>query len=137
MDADERIADEFDRLLTLDADERAVEPASRQAIFNIVCLRCQKDMSGLDSILDQNLPESFYIRIVDCLRKIDEPQLARHINSMVEWMRSHEFFEHSAATAIPEAEKADFEERFDDAIGDQLWDLDEKLGALLDDEAAD
>jgi hypothetical protein len=131
MDATQRIIEEFDRLVALGRDAVAARPLAERILFYVVVARCEKDMAGFSSIFLQALTAGQLAELVEGLRTLDEPRLASAFASGLEALTAHGFYVHQDWNRVSAGVKAQIE-AIGDSIGDEFWDLDEKLVALLD-----
>jgi len=133
VNAGDRIAKEFDRLLAMGKERAAKMSAAEQVVWVLVLARCEKDMNGFESVYEQALKEQDLKTLVKGLRKIGERRLAKEFASSHELLQKDGFYGHYNWNKVPKKTKQQILDS-GDRIGDQLWQLDEKLVSLLDGE---
>ena len=117
-DASSRIADEFDRLVSLDSKEIAGLAFAERVVNSVVMARCSRDMSGIDSVFDQILSSDEVSVLIDGLLALEESAIAET------FARARTEFDANGTVS----------QETDEQIGERLWELDEKLVALLNGE---
>jgi len=135
MDATDRIVEEIDRLVALGRDGVAARPLSEQIVYYVVATRCEIDIDGFASVYEQDVNPAELEVLINGLRRIGEAELAADFRRGLELLEMDGFYTHMNWNKVSLLVKAEI-----DAIGERvdqrLWDLDEKLAALLDDDAA-
>jgi hypothetical protein len=135
LDAADRIAEEFDRIIALRRSGIPTLTASERIVWYVVSTRCEIDINGFESVYEQHLDPSELAILVDGLNQIGEKDLASEFQRAFELLKADCFYDHMNWSKISDSVKNDIK-----AVGknveDQAWDLDEKLVALLDGTAA-
>ena len=131
MNAAERIVEEFDRLVALGRSGVAICPPAERIVYYIVATRCEIDIDGFASVYEQDLNSTELGILVDGLNQISEGELASEFHRGFELLEADEFYEHLNWNKVSDSVKAEID-AIGKRIGDQLWDLDEKLVLLLD-----
>jgi hypothetical protein len=134
MDAADRIVEEFDRLVALGRQGVATRPLAERIVYYVVATRCEIEIVGLASVYEQALNAAEIDVLVDGLQRIGEAELAAEFRRGFELLDSDGFYAHMNWNKVAPGVKADIGE-IGERVGPRLWDLDEKLAALLDDEA--
>jgi hypothetical protein len=134
MDATDRIVEEFDRLVALGRNGVATQPLAERIVFYIVATRCEIDIDGFASVYEQELNAAEIEVLIDGLQRIGEAELAAEFQRGFELLESDGFYTHMNWNNIAPSVKTDID-AIGERVGPRLWDLDEKLAALLDDEA--
>ncbi len=132
MDATDRIVEEFNRLVALGRDGVAKRPAADRIVYFVVATRCEIDIDGFASVYEQDLNPSELAILVEGLNQIGERELAREFRRGFDLLDADGFYEHMNWNKVSDSVKAEIE-AIGKRVGDRLWDLDEKLAALLDD----
>jgi len=135
MDPNDRIVDEFNRLVALGRDRVAMRPLAEQIVYYVVATRCEIDINGFASVYEQDLNPAELEVLIDGLERIGEVELAAHFRRGFETLQSDGFYDHKDWNKLSLAVAAEIDE-IGERIGPRLWDLDEKLVALLDREVA-
>ena len=131
MDATERIVDEFDRLVAKGRSGVAICPPAERIVYYIVATRCEIDIDGFASVYEQDLNPTEIGVLVDGLNQIGEGELAREFQRGFEMLETDGFYKHLNWNKVSDSVKAEID-AIGKRIGDQLWNLDEKLVLLLD-----
>jgi hypothetical protein len=102
-------------------------PAER-GVWNIVSAACQKDMGGIETVFTDCSAVVGH-ELVTSLRFIEEEELADA------WAKAYQTFERQGALARGEWTGREFDstamDELEAAVGDRMWDLDDKLAAWL------
>ena len=101
-------------------------------IWYIVSARCEKDMEGFESIFIQFVSELELVFLIDSLRRIDEPDLAKLFDDAHQALRQAGFYDHGAFTYYQIDD--DLQEalaEIGDLIDQRMWGLDDKLATLI------
>lgn len=131
MDAADRIIEEFDRLVSLGNDGVAKRPTSERILYYVVITRCTKDIGGFATVYEQELTAAELVVLIQGLEDIDEHELAGEFRRGFELLEQSGFYEHMNWTMVPDSVATEIE-AIGKRVGDRLWNLDEKLAALLD-----
>lgn len=134
MDATARIADEFGRLVALERDGVATRPLAERMVYYIVATRCVIEIDGFTSVYEQVLIPPELELLIAGLEQIGEGALAAEFRRGFVLLTEAGFYDHmnwNKVSAEVKGEIAAIGER----VGSALWDLDEKLVALLDGDA--
>jgi hypothetical protein len=136
MDATDRVAEEFDRLVALGRDGLATRPLAERIVYHVVATRCESDINGFASVYEQDLKPAELEVLINGLQRIGEAELAAEFRRGYEALESDGFYRHMNWKKLSPAVKAEIDE-IGKRVGPRLWDLDEKLAALLDDDTAE
>lgn len=128
MDAADRISEAFDRLITIPVDQRANLPISERLVFYVVAARCEIDIGGFASLCNAFSADEFDF-LVEGLRRLGENDVVNALNSATKQLNE-------ARIATQRAEIENSLEVIGQQVSSRLWELDEKLTALLDTELA-
>jgi hypothetical protein len=129
--ATDRIVDEFDRLVAIGQERMPEQSYPERAMYFIVATRCEIDMEGFESVYEQAFTAAELDILIDGLRTIGENNLADEFSEGLELLKKVGFYDHKNWHLVP----AEVKERINEignGVGDRLWDLDEKLVALLE-----
>jgi hypothetical protein len=135
MNATDRIADEFDRLNALSPARLAKRTLAERVVRHVVATRCEIDMGGFASVYEQLLGPAELDVLITGLERIREKRLATQFRRGVDLLEADGFYGHGNWKKV----SADVKKQIDaigERVGSRLWDLDEKLSKLLDEEAA-
>ncbi|HWE95315.1 MAG TPA: hypothetical protein VG269_15215 [Tepidisphaeraceae bacterium] len=135
MDAIDRIVEEFDRLVALGRDGVATRPLAERIVYYVVATRYEIDIDGFMSVYEQDLSPAELELLINGLQRIGEPELATEFRHGLESLDSEGFYGHMNWNKVSPTVKAEID-AIRERIGPRLWDLDEKLAALLDHDAA-
>lgn len=136
MNATDRIVDEFNRLVAIGQERMPDQPFAERAIYFIVATRCEIDMEGFQSVYEQAFTLRELKILIEGLLSIGEPSLAEEFASGLALVEKDGFYSHLNWNRVSVTVKTRITE-IGNRIGDQLWDLDEKLVAILDAAPAD
>jgi hypothetical protein len=92
------------------------------------------DMNGFDSVFDQLLTENELCLLIEALNELGAPQLAGSFDQARARLRNAGFFaEDSLMVSDLDQDETGFLDDIEDDIrnNDSLWDLDERLAALI------
>lgn len=129
MDASERIAQIFDRLVQLGRNASEFT-SSERIVYLVVATRCEIDINGFASVYEQHLvPEEIEI-LIDGLDQINERSLGDEFRRGYDVLKSDGFYEHMNWNLVSDTVKSEIA-MIGARIGDRLWDVDEKLSSLL------
>ena len=131
MDATDRIAEAFDRLVRLGRDGVSKRPASERIIYYVVATRCEIDIDGFSSVYEQHLNPAEIGTLIDGLNQIGEKDLADEFCRGFELLKRDGYYEHMNWNNVSNAAKSEIE-LIGTRVGDRLWALDDKLATLLD-----
>ena len=134
MDATDRIVEEFDRLVALGRDGVAARPPAERIVYYVVATRCEIDIDGFASVYEQDLNPAELEVLIKGLQRVGEPDLAAEFRRGFELLQSDGFYAHMNWNKVASRVKADID-AIGDRVGPRLWELDEKLAALLDNDA--
>ncbi len=132
MNATDRIVHEFDRLVAIGQERIPERSYAEQVVYFIVATRCEIDMEGFESVFEQAFKTAELKILIDGLRMLDESHLAAEFEYGLELLKQDGFYEHlnwKKVSALTKQRIAESGKR----IGNQLWTLDEKLVAFLED----
>jgi hypothetical protein len=135
MNATDRIVEEFDRLVALGRDGVAKRPLAERIVYYVVATRCEIDINGFASVYEQDLSPAELEVLIHGLQRIGEAELAAEFRRGFESLDSDGFYGHMNWNKVSPTVKAEID-AIGERVGPRLWDLDEKLAALLDDDAA-
>lgn len=128
----ERYGELVDRMGGSDSTAHLSEPD--RIIWYVVSARCTLDMSGFEDVFHQTLPEDALLFLIASLARLDEPQLADAFR------RAHAALRRVGYLDMPNCFWSDFGPEFEAELAeiedvvranDRLWDLDEKMTALI------
>jgi hypothetical protein len=124
------IADAYNRLIDQPGGLAAVAwTVAEQAIWDVVTARCQKDMGGIETVFtDCGLDVSSLVRSLELL---DEPELAAAWASACAKLTERGYLVAGTWSGAEGQPHQDVFGILDDALGDRMWDLDEKLVKLF------
>jgi hypothetical protein len=129
MDATERIAQIYDRLVQLGRNASEFS-SSERVVYYVVATRCEIDINGFASVYEQQLaPEEIEI-LIDGLDRINERSLADEFQRGYDVLKTDGFYEHMNWNLVSDTVKSEII-MIGARIGDRLWDVDEKLSSLL------
>lgn len=131
MDATDRIVEEFDRLVAIGRSGVAKRPIAERIVYYVVATRCEIDINGFASTYEQDLNPGEIAILVDGLNQIGEKRLASQFQRGFELLEASGFYKHQNWNEVSDSVKSEID-AIGERIGDQLWDLDEKLAGLLD-----
>jgi hypothetical protein len=135
MDATDRIVEEFDRLVALGRDGVATRSLAERIVYYVVATRCEIDIDGFASVYEQDLNPAELEVLINGLRGIGEGELAAEFRRGFEALESDGFYAHLNWNKVSPDVKAEID-AIGERVGPRLWELDEKLAALLNDDAA-
>ena len=135
ISAGQRIVDEFDRQVALGREKMAHEPYAARVVNVVVTVRCEKDMEGFDSIFEQALTADELQLLAEGLKRLGEAALAKEFAGVLKALKEDGVYKHMNWNKVSDTVKRKIE-LAEERIGDELWDLDEKLAALLDENPA-
>lgn len=135
MDASDRITDEYNRMVAMGRTHVADLSYAERIVCVVVMTRCEIDMEGFESVYEQALNASEVSILIDGLTGLGEEKLASEFARGYQLLRQEGFYDHLTWYKISLSTQSEIVE-IGRRIGDQLWDLDEKLVALLDLERA-
>ena len=135
MDATDRIVEEFDRLVAMGRDGVAARPLGERVVYYVVATRCEIDIDGFASVYEQDLSPPELEVLINGLQRMGEAKLAAEFRHGFELLDSDGFYGHMNWNKVSPTVKAEID-AIGERVGPRLWDLDEKLAALLDDDAA-
>ena len=136
MDATDRIVEEFNRLVALGRDGVATRPLAERTVYYVVATRCEIDIDGFASVYEQDLNPAELEVLINGLQRIGEAELAEEFRRGFEALSSDGFYGHMNWNKVSQTAKAQIH-AIGERVGPRLWDLDEKLVTLLDENAAD
>jgi hypothetical protein len=138
MDASQKLAEYFDSVIercNRDPSGRPINlPKHDQIIYYVISTRCEMDMNGFDSVFDQLLTENELCLLIEALNELGAPQLAGSFDQARARLRNAGFFaEDSLMVSDLDQDETGFLDDIEDDIrnNDSLWDLDERLAALI------
>jgi hypothetical protein len=131
MDPTDRIASEYDRLVAMGRDGVASCPQSERFVFCAVSTRCEIDINGFDSVFEQGLTADELLILIDGLNLIHEPHLALEFRRGFDLLDAQGFYQHLNWNHVAQEAKNEID-AIGDRVGDQLWQLDDKMAKLLD-----
>ncbi|MBI5918191.1 MAG: hypothetical protein HY849_02290 [Nitrosomonadales bacterium] len=108
-------------------------PHAERVIYYIIAVRCEIDMNGFDSVLDQLLSEDELNFVCASLEELNEGSLAESWRKIESLLRSvaHKPSGSAPVSMLPKDVRQELEVLARAACAnDRLWQLDEKLGAL-------
>ena len=138
MSPSKYIADRFEKLLETvreNGGNAQLLPDYDRAIFHLICIRCEIDINGFESVFDQLLTEDDLLFSIEALAKIEAYELAGSFRQVHIQLRSIGFYQDPTISLE--------EHRLPDGSGlldiyevliakDQaLWKIDEKLLDLI------
>lgn len=129
MDATDRIAQIFDRLVQLGRNASELTMSERM-VYYVVATRCEIDINGFASVYEQHLvPEEIKI-LIGGLERINERGLADEFQRGFDVLKSDGFYEHMNWNLVSDTVKSEID-MIGARIGNRLWDIDEKLTSLF------
>lgn len=131
MDATDRIAEEFDRLVIMGRDGVAQRPVSERIVYYVVATRCLIDIDGFASVYEQDLNPTEIATLIGGLSQIGETELADAFSRGFELLKHDGFYKHMNWNMVSDPVKSEIE-MIGTRVGDRLWSLDDKLSTLLD-----
>lgn len=131
MDATDRVAEAFDRLLRLGRNGVSKRPKPERIIFHVVATRCEMDIGGFSSIYEQGLNRDEISTLIDGLNEIGENDLADEFRRGFELLKRDGYYEHTNWNSVSHSVISEIE-LIGRRVGDRLWNLDDKLADLLD-----
>ena len=135
MDSSAEVARRFEDILSRcgTAGRPDELPHWERVIYYIVSVRCEIDMNGFESVLDQLLTEGELDFVAASLEELNEDALSaawRKIASLLKTV-GHRPRGTSPVRSLPQTVKQQLEALAREAnAGDRLWHLDEKLAEL-------
>ena len=130
MDAANRIALEYDRLIAIGRDALSSRPMAERFVYYVVSVRCEIDINGFSSVYEQYLSADELLLLADGLTRLNEPTLTLEFRRGYDLLNAEGFYQHLNWNLISESAKNQIKE-IGELVGDQLWNLDEKLVDLL------
>ncbi len=131
MNASDRISEVYDSFVKAGPDRLMNRSKAEQLVWFVVLARCEKDMNGFSSVFEQALDENGMRVLTSGLHSIFEPELADAFSQAFQALRLDGFYEHLIWNRVSDASKRLIDE-IEDRVGERLWDLDEKMAAMLD-----
>ncbi|MBC7814663.1 MAG: hypothetical protein H7175_26135 [Burkholderiales bacterium] len=112
---------------------------AERAIFLVICVRCEKNQNGFRSVFDQELSRSEVIELIGYIRELELPEIAALLEEISSLLIANNFYgsgEHPviASRTLRESVLTRIE-TIGEQIGDQLWEIDERLLEMLNREA--
>ena len=107
MDATDRIAQEFDRLVALGRSGVAPRSAAERIVYYVVATRCLIDIGGFASVYEQDLNPAEVAILVDGLNEIGEKRLARELQRGFELLKADGFYAHMNWSKVSASVKAE------------------------------
>lgn len=135
MNATDRIIKAFDRLVAIGRDGMAARPFAEQIVYYVVATRCEIDVNGFASVYEQGLSPAELEVLISGLERMGAADVAASMRRGLGLLKADGFYGHMNWTKVSPHVKAGIDV-IGERVGSRLWDLDEKLAALLDDEAA-
>jgi len=135
MDATDRIVEEFNRLVAIGRDGVAARSLPERIVYYVVATRCEIDIDGFASVYEQDLNPAELELLISGLERIDEADVAAQFRRGFEALKADGFYAHINWNKVSPDVKAEID-AIGEHIGPSLWNLDEKLAALLDDDTA-
>lgn len=132
MNAIDRIAKVFHRLVAMGRTGVAARPLAEQIVYYVVATRCEIDIDGFASVYEQYLDPAELEILIAGLERIGEVELAAEFRRGYESLKTDGFYSHLNWNNVSFSAKADID-AIGKRVGDRLWDLDGKLAALIDD----
>jgi hypothetical protein len=132
MDATDRIAETYDRLVALGPGGIATRSVAERIVFYVVATRCFIDIDGFASVYEQDLNQGEIAILVEGLNRIGEDELAEEFGRGFELLKRDGFYEHMNWDKVSDSVRAEIE-AIGEKVGDRLWALDEKMATLLGD----
>jgi hypothetical protein len=129
--ATDRIVEEFNRLVAIGQERMPEQSYAERVLYFVVATRCEIDMEGFQSVYEQAFTPWELNTLIDGLRRIGENKLAEEFAEGFGLVNEAGFYNHKNWNLVPEEVKERINE-IGERVGDQLWTLDEKLVALLD-----
>jgi hypothetical protein len=131
MDATRRIVEEFDRLVGLGRNQMPDQLYASRAVYYIVAARCDIDIGGFAAIYEQSFSQAEFGILIDGLRRIGEESLADAFATGLRLLEQDGYYAHEDWNKVSKSVKNEINQLYK-RVGNHLWDLDEKLAALLD-----
>lgn len=134
----DRVGIRFEEILALYKDQpktRAVIGLADSAIFYCICVRCESDINGFESVFEQLFSGDEELReFIAILQDIGEPELASDFGTIADCLERNQFWTllHRDFERLPtdEQQRIDGIKKRIDA-SNRLWELEEKLDLLL------
>jgi S-adenosylmethionine synthetase len=136
MDATDRIVEVFNRLVALGRDGVASRPVAEQMVYYVVATRCEIDIDGFLSVYEQDLNPTEVNILVQGLNRIGENDLADEFFRGFDSLTQDGFYEHMNLSRVSDSVVAELK-AIGERVADRLWELDDKLAALLDEAGRD
>jgi ABC-type transport system involved in cytochrome c biogenesis ATPase subunit len=108
-------------------------PHAQRVVYYIVAVRCEMDMNGFDSVLDQLLTEDELHFVCASLEELNEESLAATWWKIASFLKSVGLKPSGSSPirSLPQAVQQELDVLAKTAnAGNRLWHLDEKLAAL-------
>jgi hypothetical protein len=131
MDATDRIVEEFDRLVAMGRDGVATRPLAERIVYYVVATRCEIDIDGFASVYEQDLNPAELDLLIAGLERIGEADIAAQFRRGFDLLKADGFYSHRDWNAVSPSVTEEID-AIGEWIGSRLWELDEKLAALLD-----
>ena len=131
MNASNRIAVEFERLVALGRNGVALRPMEERIVYYVVATRCEIDFDGFASVYEQDLSATELEILVEGLDRIGESALATEFRRGYELLKAEGFSNHMNWNKVLSSVKSKID-AIGERVGDRLWELDDKLAGLLD-----
>ncbi|MDB5356355.1 MAG: hypothetical protein JWN24_2808 [Phycisphaerales bacterium] len=130
MDSSDRIIKEFDRLVALGRNVIRNRSYAEQVLYYVVVARCEADMEGFNSVYEQALDASELKILIEGLRGLGETAMAAEYARGLQLLLKDGFYEHRNWNRVSESVKHQIT-AIGERVGAELWGLDEKLVAML------
>jgi hypothetical protein len=138
MSPSKYIADRFEKILETvreNGGNAQLLPDYDRAIFHLICIRCEIDINGFESVFDQLLTEDDLLFSIEALAKIESYELAGSFRQVHIQLRSIGFYE-DPTISLDEHRLPDGSGMLDKyeatIVKDQeLWEIDAKLLELI------
>ena len=128
--AAEQIIEVFDRLIAMGRSAVASRPRPERIVYYVVATRCQIDINGFESVYQQLLTRDKLSFLIEGLRQLEERSLAGQFQNGADLLAADGFYLHLSWNKVSQHVKEQLES-IGNKVGSRLWELDDKLVALL------
>jgi hypothetical protein len=135
MTSSERVVEVFDRLIKEPRVPFEALPFADQVVYCSIVVRCEKDTACFFSIFEQGLTDDQIEVFIRGLRRMNQEVLAEAFERSMQILQRHNFYPRDKI--LPESAYQAIEreiEAIGEQVGDRLWDLDDDLVKLLNEQ---